>query len=47
MKANELAKIIADLIMDEKEVVLNAIEKDDYDLLKDTLYEDFASMMEG
>lgn len=43
--ANELANIIADLIMDEKDAVKKAIKEDDRELLKDTLYEDFASIM--
>lgn len=47
MKANELANIITELIIEEKETVVKAIKEDDHTLLRDTLYEDFVSMMEG
>lgn len=47
MKANELANIITELIIEEKETVVKAIKEDDHALLRDTLYEDFVSMMEG
>lgn len=46
MSANELANIIAELILEEKENVTKAIEKDDHDLLKDMLYENLVNMME-
>lgn len=46
MSANELANIIAELILEEKENIVKAIEEDNYDLLKDMLYEDFVNMME-
>lgn len=47
MKANELANIITELIFEEKETVTKAIEKNDHDLLKDTIYEDLVNKMEG
>lgn len=39
MNANELAKFIAELIFDEKETVLEAIENEDEQMLVDEIYE--------
>lgn len=39
MNANELAKFIAELIFDEKEMILEAIENEDAQMLVDGIYE--------
>lgn len=39
MNANELAKFIAELILDEKETIMEAIENEDEQMLVDEIYE--------
>lgn len=39
MKNNELSQFIAELIMEEKETILEAYEKDDINIIRDAVYE--------
>lgn len=39
MKNNELSQFIAELIMTEKETILDAYEKDDINIIRDDVYE--------
>lgn len=40
MNANELAKFIAELILAEKETIVEALENEDEQMLQDVIYED-------
>lgn len=39
MKNNELSQFIAELIMTEKDAILEAYEKDDINIIRDDVYE--------
>lgn len=44
MSANEMAKFITELIFEEKETILKALENNDAQTLEDAIYEDLQNI---